>query len=111
MADLATIGGFDIGADYIRDTANTFGLVSTVTAGDDIRIWGGASFANRASANFYITESGEALFKYVTISGGSNVKFISDTIDTESKNILKDFTFEIDDDDHYVGAFKSGDIV
>jgi len=47
------------------------------------------------------------LFKYVTISGGSNVKFISDTIDTENKNILKDFTFSPSD---YSGAFKSGDI-
>lgn len=35
--DLATIGGFDIGEDYIRDTTNSFGLASTITAGDDIR--------------------------------------------------------------------------
>lgn len=106
-ATTGAIGGWEIGADYIRDVANSFGLASTVTAGDDIRIWGGDTFANRASADFYITESGQALFKYVTISGGSNVKFISDTIDSESKFILKDFTFGATD---YSGAFKTGDI-
>ena len=51
--------------------------------------------------------TGVATFTNVTISGGSNVKFISDTLDTESKEILKDFIFSPDD---YAGAFKSGDI-
>ena len=36
------IGGFSIGANYIRDAANSFGLASTVTGGDDVRFWAGA---------------------------------------------------------------------
>lgn len=58
IATSGTIGGFDIGADYIRDAANSFGLASTVTGGDDVRFWAGATFANRGSAPFSITESG-----------------------------------------------------
>jgi len=38
QATIGKIGGFAIGADYIRDTADTFGLASTTTSGDDIRI-------------------------------------------------------------------------
>lgn len=56
-----TIGGFEIGSDYIRDTANTMGIASTVTNSDDIRFWAGSSFLNRATAPFRVTESG-ALF-------------------------------------------------
>ena len=36
-ATSGSIGGFDIGADYIRDVANSMGLASTVTGGDDVR--------------------------------------------------------------------------
>src|SRR3990167_4151307 len=57
-ANSGAIGGFDIGADYIRDVANSFGLASTVTGGDDVRFWAGATFANRATAPFRITEAG-----------------------------------------------------
>lgn len=57
-AGTATIGGFSIGSDYIQDTASSFGLASTVTAGDDVRFWAGSTFANRASAPFRATESG-----------------------------------------------------
>lgn len=57
-ATSGTIGGFTIGADYIRDVGNTFGLASTVTGGDDVRFWAGDTFANRATAPFRITESG-----------------------------------------------------
>ena len=58
VATSGTIGGFDIGADYIRDVANSFGLASTVTGGDDVRFWAGATFANRATAPLRILESG-----------------------------------------------------
>src|SRR3990167_5774244 len=51
-ATTGAIGGFDIGADYIRDEADSFGLASTVTGGDDVRGWAGATFANRATAPF-----------------------------------------------------------
>lgn len=66
-----TIGGFNIGADYIRDAANSFGLASTVTGGDDVRFWAGDTFANRAIAPGRITESGAATFSSMTITGGS----------------------------------------
>ena len=57
-ATTGSIGGFDIGTDYIRDTANSMGLASTVTGGDDVRFWAGATFANRATAPFRLTEAG-----------------------------------------------------
>lgn len=68
-ATSGTIGGFSIGADYIRDTANSFGLASTVTGGDDVRFWAGDTFANRASAPFRITESGAFVATSATING------------------------------------------
>jgi hypothetical protein len=57
-ATSGALGGFNIGSDYIRDSANSFGLASTVTGGDDIRFWAGATFANRATAPFRISEAG-----------------------------------------------------
>lgn len=68
-ATTGTIGGFSIGADYIRDAANTFGLSSTVTTGDDVRFWAGAAFADRATAPARIHESGSAFFADVTVAG------------------------------------------
>jgi len=71
VAAAGTIGGFEIGADYIRDAANTMGLASTVTSGDDIRGWAGASFANRATAPFRYTEAGAVTASNFTHTGGS----------------------------------------
>ncbi len=62
-----TLGGFTVGSDYLIDLANTFGLASTVTAGDDVRFWAGNTYANRAIAPFRVTESG------VVTSTGSSV--------------------------------------
>ncbi len=70
-ATSGAIGGFDIGSDYVRDVANSFGLASTVTGGDDVRIWFGATFANRATAAGRITEAGAATFSSMTITGGA----------------------------------------
>lgn len=70
-ADSGTIGGFTIGADYIRDVANSFGLSSAITGGDDVRFWAGDTFANRATAPFRVTESGAATASNLTITGGS----------------------------------------
>lgn len=106
-ATSGTIGGFEIGADYIRDLANSMGLASTVTGGDDVRFWAGATFANRATAVFRVTEGGVLTVSKALISGGSDVSFISDTLNTSAKSILKDFVFSPLD---YSGAFKSGDI-
>jgi hypothetical protein len=66
-----TIGGFDVGADYVRDVANSFGLASTVTGGDDVRFWAGDTFANRATAPFHVTEAGVVAASNLTITGGS----------------------------------------
>lgn len=70
-ATAGAIGGFSLGSDYIRDTANSFGLAATVTAGDDVRFWAGETFANRASAPFYVTESGEVGASDIIIKGGA----------------------------------------
>jgi hypothetical protein len=67
------IGGFTIGADYIRDTANSFGLASTVSGSDDVRFWAGATFANRATAPVRIYESGNANLATVTLGGSLSV--------------------------------------
>lgn len=57
-ATTGVIGGFDIGTDYIRDSANSFGLASAVSGGDDVRFWAGAAFSSRTTAPFRITEAG-----------------------------------------------------
>lgn len=51
--------------------------------------------------------TGDGYFNQIKIRGGSNSYFISDTIDTQAKSILKDFSFS---DTDYSGAFKTGDI-
>lgn len=68
-ATSGSIGGFNIGTDYIRDVADSFGLASTVTGGDDVRFWAGASFATRSSAPFRITESGVIAASSGTVGG------------------------------------------
>lgn len=68
-ADSGTIGGFEIGADYIRDTGDMMGLSSEVTGGDDVRFWAGDTFANRATAPFRVYESGAVVATSATISG------------------------------------------
>lgn len=78
-ATSGTIGGFTIGADYIRDTGNTFGLASTVTGSQDVRFWAGDTFANRGTAPIRIYEDGTSFFSTVlgarlfgTADGASN---------------------------------------
>lgn len=68
-ATTGAIGGFSIGSDYIRDAANSFGLASTVTGGDDVRFWAGDTYANRATAPFRVTEAGVVTATSATISG------------------------------------------
>jgi|GEM_PF-6444588 len=70
-ATLGAVGGFAIGADYVRDAANSFGLASTVTAGDDVRFWAGSTFANRATAPFRAYESGWVVAANLTVTGGA----------------------------------------
>lgn len=70
-ATTGSIGGFDIGSDYIRDAGNSMGLASTVTGGDDVRFWAGDTYANRATAPFRVTEAGAITGSNITITGGS----------------------------------------
>lgn len=69
-AGALTLGGFSAGADYLRDAADTFGLASTVTVGDDVRFWAGAAFASRASAPLQIYESGYIFAKDIVLAKG-----------------------------------------
>ena len=68
-ATTGAIGGFNIGADYIRDVADSMGMASTVTGGDDVRFWAGDTFANRATASWRVTEAGALYASSATISG------------------------------------------
>lgn len=87
-ATSGTIGGFDIGSDYIRDTANSFGLASTVTGGDDVRFWAGDTFANRATAPFRVTEAGVVTGSNITITGGDvAASILSGTVGLSNTNI------------------------
>lgn len=74
-----TIGGFNVGADYVRDVANTFGLASTVTGGDDVRFWAGDTFANRAIAPFNVTESGKVSGSNFVITGATISGIVNST--------------------------------
>lgn len=57
-AESGTIGGFEIGSDYIRDSGNTMGLASTDSGSKDIRFWAGAAYADRDTAPFRVDENG-----------------------------------------------------
>lgn len=65
----ATISGWTIGTDFIRDTADSTGLASTVTGGDDVRFYAGVAFAGRAAAPFRVTEAGALTATSATITG------------------------------------------
>lgn len=82
-ATSGTIGGFDIGADYIRDVANSMGLASTVTGFPDVRFWAGDTFANRATAPLRLYEDGAANIGSLTVLANGNVGIsTSNPIDT-----------------------------
>ena len=70
-ASSGTIGGFNIGADYIRDVGNSMGLASTVTGGNDVRFWAGDTYANRATAPFTVKENGLVTASNIVVTGGS----------------------------------------
>jgi hypothetical protein len=70
-ATTGTIGGFVIGADYIRDIGDSFGLASTVTGTDDVRFWAGTDYDHRYSAPFRVTEGGVVTGADIVINGGT----------------------------------------
>lgn len=117
-ASSGTIGGFSIGADYMRDAANSFGLASTVTAGDDIRFWAGDTFINRATAPFRVTEAGVVTASNITITGGSVVtSILSGTVAQANLNLAnrgwtQSSSFSVTDADTIAwgaGTFTSAD--
>jgi hypothetical protein len=63
----STIGGWVIGPDYIQAAGGLVGLQTTVTGGDDIRIWAGNVAA--ASAPFRVYESGLLVASNAIIEG------------------------------------------
>jgi hypothetical protein len=69
VALLGTIGGFNLGSTYLSDAANSMGLSSAVTGGDDVRFWAGNTLANAAIAPFRVTESGVLVATSATITG------------------------------------------
>ena len=66
-ATTGAIGGFSIGSDYIRDAADSFGFASTVTGGNDVRIWAGSTFANRATAPYRVYEDGSVTATAISV--------------------------------------------
>ncbi len=84
-ATTGTIGGFVIGADYIRDAANTFGLASTDGGGADVRFWAGAPFVSRGTAPVRIFDTGQTV---ITNLNSASVEIITDGSRTYGLDIL-----------------------
>jgi len=82
----STIAGFTIGADYLRDVANSFGLASTVTGGDDVRFWAGSTYENRQTAPLRIYESGVIFSTTVPIQNYSPSAAGTATLDLKTGN-------------------------
>ena len=115
---VSSLGGFSIGSDYIRDSANSFGLSSVVSGGDDIRFWAGDTFTNRATAPFRVTEAGAVTASNITITGGSvAASTLSGTIPQTNLNVadrgwVQTCVFSITDLDTVAwgaGTFTSAD--
>lgn len=69
---IANLGGFIVGATTIRDNADSFGLSSAVTGGNDVRFWAGTSTANMASAPVRIYEDGLIVASNIEATGAIN---------------------------------------
>ena len=69
IASDGEIGGFDIAGTYLKDAANTMGLSSVASSADDVRFWAGNTFANRATAPFFVTKGGALKATKITVSG------------------------------------------
>ena len=103
------IGGFEIGADYIRDVANSMGLASTVTGGDDVRFWAGDTFANRATADFRVTESGLLTATGATIEGALTAT-TGELIDLDVSGTLTLVSAGIIESDNYAAGLAGWQI-
>lgn len=85
--NMREIGGWGIGADILASKANTVGLSTRVTAGDDIRMWAGSTDMNTAA--FRVYESGKVVLNNAQITGGTitwgaaNAPLYSDILGTK----------------------------
>lgn len=113
-ATTGAIGGFDIGSDYVRDTANSMGLASTVSGSDDVRFWAGDTFANRATADFRVTEAGAVTASSMTITGGSitstPIASIPNNSSTDISLLEKTWTMTFSVTDNNTVAWSSGTV-
>ncbi len=64
-----SIGGFDIGPDYMRDASDTFGLSSETSGSPNVRFWAGSTFAARDTAPFRVYDSGARVASSGVIGG------------------------------------------
>ena len=78
-----SIGGFDIGSNYIRDHLNSMGMSSQTQPGDNVRFWAGETFENRINAPFRVYDTG-AIFARLGFIGGFELgtNYIRDAADT-----------------------------
>lgn len=110
-----TIGGFSIGSDYIRDAADSMGMASTVTGSDDVRFWAGDTYANRATADFRVTEAGAVTASSITITGGSvegTTVVLIGTLNIAARGWTQTSVFSVTDADTVAwgaGTFTSAD--
>ena len=105
VAAEGAIGGFEIGADYIRDAANSMGLASTVAGGDDVRFWAGDTFANRATAPFRVTEAGLLTATGATIEGAITAT-TGELVDLDVSGTLTLVSAGIIQSDNYSGGLS-----
>ena len=68
---LGSLGNFQIGRDFLTlgSGTSTAGLSGTITTGNDVRIFAGATHPNRATAPFRVHEDGSLVATSATISG------------------------------------------
>ena len=109
------VGGFDIGINYIRDVANTFGMSADVTDDDDVRFWAGATFANRATADFRVTKAGAVVAASFTHSGGTVGALVAvalESLNVAARGWTQTSVFSVTDADTVAwgaGTFTSAD--
>lgn len=65
-----TIGGFQIGPNYIKDSIDSMGMSSVVGPGE-VRFWSGETFSNRNTAPFRVLSDGSVYSNNITVTGGT----------------------------------------
>ncbi len=117
-ASVGTIGGWTVGANVISAGSGSavVGLDSTVSGGDDIRIYAGSTPPN--SAPFKVTEAGAVTASNITITGGSvsastlNGAVPQANLNVANRNWVQTCAFTVTDADTIdwgTGTFTSAD--